>query len=161
MLTGILLLGSGCASDPAPDPGKTLEEIRTENSNSTSRIIRNPVSAEGPKDTVNVARMTFEETEFLFGEVYEGDVVTHSFRFTNTGRVPLLINDARSTCGCTVPRWPKDPIAPGESGEIRVEFNTTNKKGLQEKPVTITANTYPSANRIFLKGKVLDPKAGE
>jgi hypothetical protein len=93
-----------------------------------SDIIRNPVSAKEPIDTVNVAKIEFEETEHDFGVVGEGVIIEHVFKFTNTGKMPLIINSARSTCGCTVPEWPKDPIPPGEGGEISVRFNTKGKK---------------------------------
>jgi uncharacterized cupredoxin-like copper-binding protein len=131
---------------------KLVEEIKTDGK--ISSIVRNPITMEGPLDTVNVAKMTFEEAEFDFGEVKEGEVVTHVFKFTNTGKAPLVINNAQSTCGCTVPQWPKDPIDPGKSGEIKVEFNTKAKTDFQEKPITISANTYPSNTKIFLRGFV-------
>lgn len=131
---------------------KTIDEIQTEGK--ISSIIRSPVSATGPKDTVNVARMEFEETVYLFDTVDEGDIVKHTFHFTNTGKVPLIINDAHSTCGCTVPKWPKNPISPGRKGTIKVEFNTLNKTKQQEKPVIINANTYPSVTKLYLKGFV-------
>ena len=117
-------------------------------------IIRNPVTADGPLDTVNVAKMVFSETEHDFGEVDAGAVIKHTFRFINEGTVPLIINQARSTCGCTVPSWPKEPIEPGEEGEIKVEFNTAGKKEVQKKPVTIFANTYPSETKVFVNGYV-------
>ncbi len=131
---------------------RTLEEINS--GSRISEIIRNPASASGLKDTVNVAKMEFDASQFDFGEVEEGQVVTHIFKFTNTGKIPLLINNARSTCGCTVPIWPKNPIAPGKGGEIEVKFNTKNKVKNQMKPITIQANTYPASTRVFLRGYV-------
>ncbi len=119
-----------------------------------SEIIRTPVEADGTVDTFNVAKIEFEEEIYDFGEVYEGDIVTHEFVFRNTGRQPLIISDARSTCGCTVPEWPKDPIPPGGQGKIVVKFNTAGKKNNQSKPITITANTFPSTTRIYLRGFV-------
>ena len=129
-----------------------IEEIRTEGK--ISSIIRSPVTASGLKDTASVARMEFEEKIYDFGEVEEGDIVSHTFHFTNTGKAPLVISDAHSTCGCTVPQWPKDPIPPGGKGTIEVTFNTKNKTRRQEKPVIISANTYPSVNKVYLKGYV-------
>ena len=118
-----------------------------------SSIIRNPVSAD-KRDTVNIAKLTFAQTEYDFGEVQEGAKVTHRFPFTNTGNRPLLITDARSTCGCTVPKYPQTPIAPGESDIITVVFDTKGKKGYQRKPVSVTANTYPSVTEVYVKGQV-------
>lgn len=123
-------------------------------------IIRNPIAATGVPggtlDTLSVARMAFTETEYLFGEVREGTMVSHEFSFTNTGKVPLLITDARSTCGCTVPDYPRAPIAPGAGGTVRVDFNTAHKYGRQRKPVTLTANTYPSLTTVYVDGTILN-----
>jgi hypothetical protein len=139
-----------CADQPEEDA--SIETIRADGK--IASIIRNPVSANQPADTVNVAKIRFEETVYDFGNIDEGGTVRRTFRFTNTGKVPLVINNARATCGCTVPEWPKSPIGPGESGEIKVKFDTTNKKGSQNKPVTISANTYPAETKIYLKGYV-------
>ncbi|RMF28619.1 MAG: DUF1573 domain-containing protein [Bacteroidetes bacterium] len=146
----LCLVWWGCRSE-----GERVEAIPT--GGKVSEIIRNPVSADTPADTVNVAKITFEEERFDFGRVSEGTVVEHTFHFTNTGRVPLLISDARSTCGCTVPEWPKNPIPPGGKDSIVVRFNTDGKVKRQKKPVTITANTYPSRTVIHLEGYV-EPK---
>ena len=137
---------------------KSIEEIQSEGK--ISSIIRNPQTANGKVDSVNVAKMEFAETEYNFGEIDEGGVVEHIFKFTNTGKVPLVISNARSTCGCTIPEWPKTPIAPGAEGEIEVKFNTKGKKNQQSKPVTITANTYPNQTKVFVNGFVNpDPNA--
>lgn len=117
-------------------------------------IIRNPVSANKPIDTVNVARIEFVEEQYNFGEVQEGAIVKHTFRFKNTGKVPLLISNVRSTCGCTVPTWPEEAIAPGGENQIDVEFNTTNKIKEQKKPIIVTANTYPLETKAYLVGFV-------
>lgn len=154
-LLGLLLALPACGdSQPEAVSEKSLQEIRQEGPIKNSDIIRNPSSADQPLDTVNVAKMTFEQSKFEFGEAKEGDVIEHVFTFTNTGKAPLIIQGARSTCGCTVPEWPSEPIAPGESGEISVRFNTENKTGRQEKPVTVTANTYPATTRVYLRGFV-------
>lgn len=147
-----------CQGENTQTSEKSVDEIKAEGK--ISSIIRNPVTANEPTDTVNVAKMVFEETSYNFGEIEEGEIVNHTYKFTNTGTVPLLISNARSTCGCTVPVWPKDPVAPGESGELKVEFNSKGKKNTQKKPVTITANTYPSSTKVFLEGYVKS-KEGE
>ncbi len=121
---------------------------------SKSDIIRMPVSANEPIDTSLVAKIVFEETTFDFGTVLEGRPVDHIFKFKNTGKVPLLISDAKATCGCTVPSYPSDAIPPGQSGEISVKFNTAGKKLDQNKPVSIIANTFPAKTVIWMKGFV-------
>ena len=70
----------------------------------------------GPTTTIE-----FKETTFEFGEIEQGEKVSYAYKFTNTGSEPLVIKNAKGSCGCTVPKWPKEPIAPGESGELLVE----------------------------------------
>jgi hypothetical protein len=143
-----------CTSNSAPTPEQSVEEIMAAPSIRNSDIVRSPVSANAPTDTNNVAKMLFSKADFDFGEVIEGKVVEHIFTFKNTGKQALLISNARSTCGCTVPEWPRDPIMPGEEGVIQVRFNTENKVQQQVKPINITANTYPATNTIYLRGFV-------
>ena len=86
--------------------------------------------------------MSFDRIEHDFGNIKEGDVVETSFAFTNTGTSDLIILDARGSCGCTVPEYPKNtPIAPGETKDIKVKFDSANKPGNQTKTVTLTTNT--------------------
>ena len=99
--------------------------------------------------------ITFEKTEYDFGSVKEGDIVDYTFKFKNTGNFPLIINKATATCGCTVPEWPKKPVAVGASGEIRVKFNSKNRKNLQTKYVNINANTKPEVTRLKIIGNVI------
>lgn len=134
---------------------RAVEEITDPDLVFNSDIIRNPVSAKPePIDTVNVAKLKFKEHHFDFGEVTEGEVVTYEYQFTNIGKVPLVISNGYSTCGCTVPEWPKEPIQPGATGKIKVKFDTQGKTGPQVKPITIVANTYPSETMLELVGIV-------
>ncbi len=108
--------------------------------------------------------LTFDETTFDFGEVMEGEKVIHNYKFKNTGKEPLIISNAKGSCGCTVPDWPREPIAPGASAEIKVQFDSKGKGKVegapQSKRVTITANTDPANTFLTIKGKVLkDPSA--
>ena len=144
----------GCAPDKPNSDEQKLIEVKPREDSEIQKIIRNPVSANGEIDTVNVAKITFKKDTFFFGKVKEGGVVEYDFQFTNTGKVPLLIHDARSTCGCTIPQFPKEPIPPGADGIIHVRFNTTRKHGYQEKPVTIQSNTYPNETVIYVIGEV-------
>ncbi|MEL6987767.1 MAG: DUF1573 domain-containing protein [Bacteroidota bacterium] len=101
-----------------------------------------------------VAEIEFDESSFDFGTISSGEKVGHVFTFTNTGDVPLVIVNAKGSCGCTVPFFPKVPIMPGESSEIEVEFDSKNKYGMQSKRVTITANTEPVNIFLTMKGEV-------
>lgn len=105
--------------------------------------------------------MKFEEEAYEFGTISQGEKVYHSFKFTNTGEADLVISSAKGSCGCTVPTYPKEPIAPGETGVIEVVFDSNGKKGSQHKKVFITANTDPSSNVIAIKGEVLAPETEE
>ena len=98
--------------------------------------------------------ITFAENSWDFGTIDEGDVVTHVFKFTNTGDEPLVLDRCKGSCGCTVPQCPKEPIAPGAEGEIEVKFNSKGKKNKQTKTVTINANTVPDQTRITISANV-------
>src|SRR5581483_2747660 len=87
--------------------------------------------------------MKFEKESHDFGKIKQGDKITYEFKFTNTGKSPLIITDAKASCGCTIPEWPKTPIKPGESAGIKVTFNSLGKMGLQDKQIVVTANTNP------------------
>lgn len=106
-------------------------------------------------DPAKATTMTFENKEFDFGTVKEGEVVEHVYKFKNTGDKPLNIKNAKGSCGCTVPQWPKAPIAPGATGEINVRFDSNKKPGRQSKTVTITANTNPAQTVLTIKGEVI------
>lgn len=148
LLFPILLLS--CESETSPAVAEQDDPNRISNAD----IIRNPITVDGKIDTTNIAVMTFEETRYQFGTVKKGEVVKKTFTFTNTGTAPLLISDARSTCGCTVADYPKHLILPGKEGSIKVEFDTKNKSGKQHKPVTLTANTYPAETQVVMRGFV-------
>ena len=112
-----------------------------------------PVTPAGPTTTIK-----FEETEFDFGTVEQGEKVNHVYKFSNTGNEPLIISNAKGSCGCTVPSWPKEPIPVGGSGEIQVQFDSKGKKNKQSKKVTITANTDPGQTFLTIKGEVNAPE---
>ena len=99
--------------------------------------------------------MTFAENVHDFGNIKPGDVVNHTFTFKNTGKAPLIIESATATCGCTVPNYPKDPVAPGAEGKIDVQFNSTGKTGQQNKVITIRANTQPNITELTIKTNIL------
>ena len=90
----------------------------------------------------------------------QGDKVEHTFKFKNTGSTPLLITNVTVTCGCTVPKgWARDPIAPGQSGELIIAFNSLGKFGKQEKVVTILSNaTNPEGGQILFSANVIEKK---
>lgn len=113
------------------------------------------VQASASKAVSNAPVMSFDKGIHDFGVIQEGSRVETVFTFTNTGKSDLIIQDARGSCGCTVPEYPKNlPIAPGATGEIRVSFDSSNKPNLQQKTVTITANTDTGRETIRIKAMV-------
>ncbi len=108
--------------------------------------------------------MEFTEMVYDFGEIVEGEHVKYAFKFKNTGSEPLIISDAKGSCGCTVPDWPREPVAPGATSEIKIEFDSKGKGSddgsKQTKKVTVTANTNPPQTYLTITGVVKkDPKA--
>ncbi len=108
-----------------------------------------------PVEAKPEAKIEFEESEFDFGTIESGESVSYVFVFTNTGDIPLIITNAKGSCGCTVPFYPKMPILPGETSEIEVEFNSKGKHGKQSKRVTLTTNADPAQTFLTVRGEVL------
>ena len=104
---------------------------------------------EMPKTTLQ-----FYETKYDFGKQPEGKVLKHNFKFKNTGFHPLMIAKTDVTCGCTVPNYPEEPIAPGNDGEITVVFNTSGKSGFQQKNIIVHANSLPEAVSIGIEADI-------
>ncbi len=102
--------------------------------------------------------IAFDETEFDFGNIDKGTTVEHKFTFTNTGKAPLVIVDAKSSCGCTVPEYSKNPVAPGEKGELLVKYNGSGTNQVT-KTVTIKANTEAGTETVKIKAFVNAPAA--
>ncbi|HAH37279.1 MAG TPA: DUF1573 domain-containing protein [Algoriphagus sp.] len=101
------------------------------------------------------AVITFKEKSVDFGDITQGDKVSHTFELTNTGTTPLIISNVAATCGCTVPSWPKDPIAPGAKAKIEVSFNSAGKMGKQNSVVRIYSNASEPIEKVSLISNVL------
>jgi len=119
-------------------------------------IVNNPITANS-EESGEVPAMDFENTELDFGKIIQGEKISHTFSFTNTGESPLVISDVSATCGCTVPTWPKAPVLPGEKGEISVVFDSNGRSGSQMKQVTVITNAVPSTKVLKLIGEVMVP----
>lgn len=106
----------------------------------------------------NGPSIKFTESKHDFGDIIQGDVVEHHFEFSNTGNIPLVISNIITTCGCTAPTWPKEPIKPGEGGKIKIVFNSTGKIGRQNKVVTILSNSVKQKEQLFIVANII-PKS--
>jgi hypothetical protein len=101
----------------------------------------------------------FATMEHDFGTIKEGDPAEFTYSFKNTGEAPLIISEVKPSCGCTVPDYSKDPVSAGESGFVKVTFDSNGKKDLVTKTVTVTANTEPKQMTLKFKAMII-PKAG-
>lgn len=156
LAVGFLAACGGAEADkpadaPAAEAAKSAEEVKA-----TPPADANAVDPNIPKTSMSFGEMTHD-----FGNIDEGDKVSHVFTFNNSGDEPLIINSAKGSCGCTVPEWPKEPIPPGGEGEIKVEFNSKGKAGKQTKTVTINANTDPNPTRLTIKAEVAKAEGTE
>lgn len=137
---------------------------------STSVFAQNGVTASGntnkkvtatdPNTTAqenpNAGDFKFSDETWDFGNIPQNKPVTHDFTFTNTGKEPIVISNAQASCGCTVPKWPKEPILPGKTADIQVTYNAANAGGFN-KSVTITSNAKTPTKMIYIKGNVEAP----
>lgn len=117
-------------------------------------VVSNSATADG-NVSGDLPDLKFEEEEFDFGKITQGEKVSHAFTFTNTGKSNLIISGASGSCGCTVPEYPHEPIAPGGTGKINVVFNSEGKSSFQEKTVTIVTNCEPATKVIRIKTEVI------
>ena len=126
------------------------------NESASSKI--NPNNKSSIQKESNYAEITFDRVFHDFGMVSEGEIVKTIFKFTNTSENDLYIVDAMGSCGCTVPKYPKNiPIKPGGTGEIEVNFDTNGRPDLQQKMVKVSANT-PSGSQLLRIQAFVEPK---
>ena len=134
---------------------KPKEELKDKNLLPTD-LVNNPRSANGgnPEELAAMPTMDFVDTVFDFGTIKDGDVVSKEFEFTNNGKNPLIVSNAKGSCGCTVPEYPAEPIPAGKSNKIKVQFNSAGKEGRQEKSISITTNSSRGIHMLYVKGNV-------
>lgn len=114
-------------------------------------------SADGKTDNSNLPEITFTEETHDFGRITQGEKVSYSFTFKNTGNSNLIISSAQGSCGCTVADPPKEPIAPGKEGQIGVVFNSDGKSGKIDKKVTVLTNCEPNTRILTIVADVIVP----
>ena len=120
-------------------------------------VVNNPNTAKGKSDLSSLPFIKFEEEVHDFEKIIEGETVSYSFKFTNTGKSDLVIADVSTSCGCAVPSYPKTPIRSGEQDVIKVTFNSAGKRGFQTKNIVVVANTQPNITVVRIKAQVVSP----
>lgn len=154
MLAGAVALGMASCGDASSkvknEESTTSTPAATPAANVTAEVV----------DAENAPVFIFDKEKHDFGSIESGSSPKTVFSFTNTGKSPLIITNAKGSCGCTVPVWPKEPIAPGATGEIEVQFNSGTKKGNQTKTVTLTSNTVPNTKVLTITAQI-QPKPEE
>lgn len=118
-------------------------------------LVTNPKSATTPSG--KKPAIQFDRNEFDFGRILQGEVVSYTFHFTNTGDAPLLITSVEKSCGCTASDYPREPIQPGQGGEIKITYDSKGHHGIQTKVLIVKANTLPSQTPIRIKAEVKTP----
>jgi hypothetical protein len=154
-----MMIFASCKNEAA-DANADRETLASPNTNTelTTPSVKPKPNATNAAPVGPLTTITFDESTFDFGEVMEGEKVSHDYKFKNTGSEPLVISNAKGSCGCTVPDWPREPIPVGEEAAITVVFDTKGKGNVdgrsQSKRVTITANTDPVNTYLTIKGSV-------
>lgn len=106
-------------------------------------------------------QITFLEKSHDFGDIKQGDKVNYTFKFKNTGTEPLILSNVSTTCGCTATNWTKDPVAPGQSGEVAATFNSAGKMSAQRKVITVYSNAVNAQETVTIISNVLPNEAGQ
>lgn len=117
-----------------------------------TEVIQNP---EGNQNKNQMPEFSFEKGKHDFGKITQGEKVAHSFKFRNQGEAPLVISNANPSCGCTVPNYPKKPIAAGETAYIDVVFDSEGRMGQFNKSVTLMANNKGEPYKLYITGTVV------
>ncbi|MBR5254014.1 MAG: DUF1573 domain-containing protein [Bacteroidales bacterium] len=112
------------------------------------------VENQNTQEVTSQAEITFDKLEHDYGEVKQNGNGVCEFKYTNTGSVPLVLSKVRSSCGCTVPKWSKEPLMPGQSATITVKYNTSSV-GPINKSITVESNAKTPRVRLMIKGKVV------
>ena len=148
----IILLFALISSSSCKSSGSKEEIMSTD-------LVKNPNTASGDKNSGKLPAFKFEEIEHDFGKIIQGESVSFEFKFTNVGKTDLIIVDVSTSCGCTVPSFPRTPIRPGEQGAIKVSFNSAGKFGFQAKNAVVVANTQPNTTLLRIKAQIIGPNS--
>ena len=159
ILTAGVLLFASCNQDASSDAAEVVDTAATETTEKVNEVAQPVVDA--AEAIANATTMSVDRMEHDFGEIPDTEPATTTFTITNTGSNPLIISQAKGSCGCTVPTYPKEPIAPGATGTIEVSFSPKGKQGPQNKTVTLIANTEPANTVMNIKSNVIKTETAE
>jgi len=143
---------------PAPKKSKPKPKPKAKKLDAEKSVVKaQPSKVVAPNETTEsqtFARVYFHKTIHEFGEIDEGDKITAKFKFTNTGKTPLTIDNVDVSCGCTMPTFPIMPIGPGENGEIGVIYDSKGKFGTQKPTLTVKTNAVQPITKLYLSGSI-------
>ena len=143
----ISILGVFSACDNSSDSGKLSPDL-----------IENPNSASGNSSMDQLPKFKFKTTEHDFGKILDGVKVSFTFKFKNIGGSDLIIHQVKTSCGCTVSKFSKEPIPPGKEGRIQLTFDSSHRRGFNNKVATVVANSQPNTEILKIKAMVLGPE---
>ncbi len=132
-----------------------MVSCKQETENTGTAMPEEPKTEAKTENKKQLTEIKFYEESHDFGEIAEGEKVSHRFKFKNVGKYPLIIESVKPSCGCTTPNYSKDPVPPGEEGFIDVEFNSKGRSGKQTKSITIRANTEQGVHVLRFTGEVV------
>jgi hypothetical protein len=148
IFTALTLLLTGCKKAASPISGQVeMPAAKTYGAPQPEKPRIPPADGKYPD-------MDFKVREFDFGTIDQGDIVSHTFSFINNGQADLLISTGKGSCGCTVPEFPKKPVKPGGSGQVKVTFNSAHKTGMQVKTVTLGTNTKNGNEILVIRANI-------
>ncbi len=122
-----------------------------------SEVIQNPISASGDSDFSNLPKFHITEKEHNFGTMIQGEKVAWIFKYKNTGNSDLIISRVKTSCGCTVPTFSKEPLSSGKEGELEIVFDSAGRKGNVFKTITVFTNAQPNAIKLAISGQIIIP----
>jgi len=132
----------------------SCQQKASKTSDASLTMSGNTESSEQTISTADAAAIRFDDLNYNFGTITQGEKVTYAYKFKNIGKSPLIISSAEASCGCTVPEVPKEPIKPGDESEIKVVFNSAGKLGRIDKQVTVSSNGIPNVIALHLTGEI-------
>lgn len=140
---------------PKPSPQPSSKPVPRSTPKPQPVVAKKPIRTNPPRTNISSKpTISFTKTIYEFGEIDEGDKITHSFEFVNSGKVPLVIEDVSVSCGCTVPSYPIMPIDPGASGSIGIIFNSKGKFGTQKPSITVKSNASTPVVNLYMSGSI-------